>query len=111
MKKLIAIAVVLVASVAQANDYKTTKKQELPSKTKRVVEFKEYWTWNNKIKKWTNKDGRQRTSLQLLSQKEIKLVPVESAKKTSPFVYVWDDKNKTIKIICTGFGIKHKGIK
>ena len=51
MKKLIAIAVVLVASVAQANDYKTTKKQELPSKTKQVVEFKEHWTWNNKIKK------------------------------------------------------------
>ena len=44
MKKLIAIAVVLVASVAQANDYKTTKKQELPSKTKQVVEFKEHWT-------------------------------------------------------------------
>jgi len=111
MKKLIAIAVVLVASVAQANDYKTTKKQELPSKTKQVVEFKEHWTWNNKIKKWTNKDGRQRTSLQLLSQKEIKLVPVGSAKKTGPFVYVWDDKNKRIRIICTGFGVKYKGIK
>jgi hypothetical protein len=38
-------------------------------------------------------------------------VPVESAKKTSPFVYVWDNENKRIRIICTGFGIKHKGIK
>ena len=111
MKKLIAIAVVLVASVAQANDYKTTKNQQLPSNTKQVVEFKEHWIWNNNIKKWTNKDGRQRTSLQLLSQKEIKLVPVESAKKTSPFVYVWDNENKRIRIICTGFGFKHKGIK
>ena len=111
MRNLIVIAVALAASFSQAAEYKTVKNNSIPSKYKQVVEFKEHWTWNNKIKKWTNKDGRQRTSLQLLSQKEIKLVPVESAKKTSPFVYVWDNENKRIRIICTGFGIKHKGVK
>lgn len=111
MKKFIVIAVMFVASVAQANDYKVTKKQAIPSEIKQVVEFKEHWTWNNRIQKWTNKDGRESTALELLSQNEIKLAPAKSAEKTRPFLYLWDSKNKKIRIIFTGFGIKHKGIK
>ena len=111
MRNLIVIAVALAESFSQAAEYKTVKNNSIPSKYKQVVEFKENWTWSNKIKKWKHKDGRQLTALRLLSQKEIKLVPVESAKKKGPFIYVWNKQSKTIRIICTGFGIKHKGIK
>ena len=98
MRNLIVIAVALAASFSQAAEYKTVKNNSIPSKYKQVVEFKENWTWSNKIKKWKHKDGRQLTALRLLSQKEIKLVPVESAKKKGPFITFGTSKAKQLEL-------------
>ena len=113
MKTLTMIALMLMTSVAQAGDYKIVNKnsKKLLNKYEYVVKFKEPWIYSPSSKKWISKEGRKLTNRELLSQKEITLKPAGSVKISSPFVYVWDNEKKKVRIICTGFGMKHKGIK
>ena len=105
-----------------------------------TVEFKEKWVYFPATKKWKNQQGLSLTALELLEQGKITLRPVGSSKtvsesetlvsttvsdnktqsrgqtkprqSSSPFVYVWDETKKNqIRIMCTGFGTYHKGIK
>jgi hypothetical protein len=107
--------------------------------SKYLVEFKEKWVYSPSAKMWTNSRGEALSADQLLKQGRISLRPVGSSgdkssafpseqlvsksassapvarkpvSKPSPFVYVWDETKKNkIRIMCTGFGTYHRGVK
>ena len=109
------------------------------AKSKYIVEFKERWVYSPSAKIWTNSRGEAMSADQLLKQGRIALRPVgsprgktsafpseqlvstsatsaqvapEPVSKPSPFVYVWDETKKNkIRIMCTGFGTYHRGVK
>ncbi len=119
---------------------KVQKPDEMTSKSGLIVEFNEKWSYSPSKKQWTNARGEAMSADELLSNGKITLRPANSLRKKeivpavhlvsapaspnlpsnqsvkkqkpSPFVYVWDEtKSNKIRIMCTGFGTYHRGLK
>lgn len=108
----IILSILILSSTVFGGDYIPYQKETVDS-SKKMVLFKEKgWVRNNKLNGWQNKSISSNevfSGCEILKLGHAKLVETPKTHK-KPFIYLWDEKEKKIKIICMGFGMGHSAV-
>jgi len=105
----IILFILILSPTVFGGDYILYQKKTVDSNKKMVLFKEKGWVRNNNG--WKNKliSDKVFSDREVLKLGHAKLIESPKTYK-KPFIHLWDEKEKKIRVICMGFGTGHKGL-